>query len=367
MNPYIENVTSTMKTLYFLWTLSLLLLHVPAQAQVYKYQDEKGTWHFTDRPPTDNREGAVAIGAAPKIKADLKKKLFRQFRPDGKIEEASLAVVTVETSASSGSGFFVTDDGYIVTNRHVVRPTTTNQWKDTGKKLTEWKQRLDAYKEGMRDDEERLDAAKAEIEEHAEYVASGEATSSEKNNYDRYVRRYQKNRKRHASNVARYRKMEREYNEQKSKFGWNASKSSFSREFTVVLKNGDKLKARLIKISREYDLALLKLDNRITPYLSIASHQYPKQGTQVFAIGSPLGISDALTSGIITKSSKEMLFTDTRILPGSSGGPLINAEGEVLGVNTAVLTRNRNTDGLGVAIYASRIRTEFGRELGGRL
>ena len=93
----------------------------------------------------------------------------------------------------------------------------------------------------------------------------------------------------------------------------------------------------------------------------------PDQGTPVFAIGSPFGISDALTAGIVTKASKDHLFTDTQILPGNSGGPLIDADGKVLGVNTAIVAKNRNADGLGLAIYASRIRTEFARELGGKL
>jgi S1-C subfamily serine protease len=112
---------------------------------------------------------------------------------------------------------------------------------------------------------------------------------------------------------------------------------------------------------------LLKLDNYSTPFLTLSNQKYPRQGTQVFAIGSPLGITDSLTAGIITKSSRDHLFTDTQILPGNSGGPLIDADGKVLGVNTAVVAQNRNADGLGLAIYVSRIRSEFARELGGKL
>lgn len=82
---------------------------------------------------------------------------------------------------------------------------------------------------------------------------------------------------------------------------------------------------------------------------------------------SPLGITDSLTAGIVTRSSKDHLFTDTQILPGNSGGLLIDADGNVPGVNTTVVARNQNADGLGLAIYASRIRSEFARELGGRL
>jgi len=133
------------------------------------------------------------------------------------------------------------------------------------------------------------------------------------------------------------------------------------------LKDGKKLKARLVKISKEYDLALLKLDSYTTPFLTLSAKRHPRQGTRVFAIGSPLGITDSLTSGIITKSARDYLFTDTRILPGNSGGPLIDAEGNVVGVNTAVLSQHQQADGLGVAIYAARIRGEFARDLGGKI
>jgi S1-C subfamily serine protease len=198
-------------------------------------------------------------------------------------------------------------------------------------------------------------------------MESTRASDSEKSRYDRYVKRYLKNKERHDDNVSKYRKLDREYRKKKSDFGFNSSMSNFSRKFTIILKSGKKLKAKLVKVSKEYDLALLKLDNYSTPFLTLSSQKYPRQGTPVFAIGSPLGITDSLTSGIITKSSKDHLFTDTQILPGNSGGPLIDADGMVLGVNTAILARNQNADGLGMAIYVSRIRSEFARELGGKL
>ncbi len=344
----------------------LALLAFAGQAQVYKYQDENGKWHFTDKPPADQKQNAVATTSAKAVRADLKEKLLERFKPGNKVDEATLAVVTVETNTGSGSGFFITDDGYLITNRHVVRPATTNQWKDAEGKLAEWKEKLEDYKVNIDDDEERLAEAKSEIDEYREYMQSGRATESQKTRYESYVKRYERNKERHDQNVARYRELERKYRKEKSNFGWSSSMSNFSRKFTIVLKNGDKLKARLIKISKDHDLALLKLDSYSTPHLSAAKRQYPKQGTKVFAIGSPFGISDALTTGIVTKAATDHMYTDTQILPGNSGGPLIDADGQVLGVNTALIARKGTTDGLGIVIYASRIRDEFGREIGGR-
>ncbi|MCP4387382.1 MAG: DUF4124 domain-containing protein [Gammaproteobacteria bacterium] len=351
--------------------IAILLVHLtaaPTLADVYKYQDKNGKWHFTDKPPKDKKTSAVTTTASVgAVKANLKDDLHQEFNPDSNTAEASLSVVTVKTSAGSGSGFFVTEDGYIITNRHVIRPSTTNQWKNAEAELTEWKRRLDDLKSDNEIDEEQIADEKNTIDENREYMESGKATKSEHGRYERYIKRYLKNKEQHETNVAQYRKLEREYRKKKSDFGFSSSMSNFSRKFTIVLKNGKKLKARLVKLSKEYDLALLKLDNYSTPYLTLTSQRYPRQGTRVFAIGSPFGISDALTSGIITKASKDHLFTDTQILPGNSGGPLIDADGKVLGVNTAVLARSRNADGLGMVIYAARIRSEFARELGGKL
>ena len=157
--------------------------------------------------------------------------------------------------------------------------------------------------------------------------------------------------------------MNKEYKRGQSEFGFAGSVSSFSKNFTIILKDGKKYKARLVKVSKKYDLALLKLDKYKTPFLRLAKRHRPRQGAKVFAIGSPLGISDSLTTGIVTKSGRDQIFTDTQILPGNSGGPLVNQDGVVLGVNTAVVSQTRNADGLGLALYSKFIKDEFGRNL----
>ena len=344
------------------------LCSMSALAGVYKYQDENGKWHFTDKPPRDKSTTSVTTTVTTsKIRADLKDDLHQAFKPESKIDEASLSVVTVITNGGSGSGFFVTSDGYIITNRHVVRPATSSQSKDTKTRLADWKERLDDHKIKIEDDEERLNDTKMTIDEDREYMESSRATDTHKTQYQRYIKRYKKDKETHEANISKYRKQEREYKKEKSEFGFNSSMSNFSKKFTITLKDGKKLKAKLVKVSKNHDLALLKLDNYTTPFLALSNQQYPKQGTRVFAIGSPFGISDALTAGIVTKSSQKVLYTDTQILPGNSGGPLIDSDGKVLGVNTAVLSAAENADGLGVAIYAMHIRSEFARNLGGKL
>lgn len=123
-----------------------------------------------------------------------------------------------------------------------------------------------------------------------------------------------------------------------------------AQSFTVILKNNTKLKAKLIHISDRFDLALLKLDGYHTPYLPIGPLRNMAQGDQVYAIGSPLGQQDSVSAGILTSLSMNTVVTDSQILPGNSGGPLITPEGEVIAVNTARVSEVRGGAGFGHSI-----------------
>jgi S1-C subfamily serine protease len=338
----------------------------PLQAGVYKYQDEYGKWHFTDKPPQNAESTVVSTDSGGGESTDLQQQLEERYKPVTEVDRAMLAVVTIETAAGSGSGFFVTDDGYIVTNRHVVRPATSTQARDTKAVLEQRKKRLDEFRAELKYEEERLRENRMTIDEERDYAESGDATATYRAQYERFVERYQKDMERYEDQKAKYRRLEREYRAEKSEFGFTSSLTNFSKKFKVTLKDGKSIRARLIRLSKDHDLALLKLDNYLTPHLAPADGRAPQQGTRVYAIGSPLGISDALTTGIVTKSAPEFLFTDTRILPGNSGGPLIDDSGKVLGVNTAIVTGQDLAAGLGLAIYAQHIRTEFARELRGK-
>jgi S1-C subfamily serine protease len=342
-------------------------------AQVYKYQDEHGRWHFSDKPVTKDYKPVTSLkqstGSSDKgpTIADLRETLFERFNPATKIDEASLSVVTVQTNVGSGSGFFITDNAYLITNRHVIRPSTSTGWKEAESSLQDRKEQLQNYESRLQDDTRSLRDMQRNIKDNQSYIESGKASRSEVERFNRYVKDYERHKRRHEKNDRKFRRMEKEYKRAQSEFGFAGSVSSFSKTFTIVLKDGSEYKARLVKVSKNYDLALLKLDKYKTPFLSLAKRSRPRQGAKVFAIGSPLGISDSLTTGIVTKSGRDQIFTDAQILPGNSGGPLVNSEGIVLGVNTAVLSQTRNTDGLGLAIYSRIIKDEFARNLPGGL
>jgi serine protease Do len=120
------------------------------------------------------------------------------------------------------------------------------------------------------------------------------------------------------------------------------------------------LDARLIGQHKETDLALLKIDESDLPTLPLVSQQRPHVGQLVFAIGSPEGLQNSVTMGVLSALARQpdstkpltYLQTDAPINPGNSGGPLVDMNGAVLGINTFILSSGGGSEGLGFAIPA---------------
>jgi len=118
------------------------------------------------------------------------------------------------------------------------------------------------------------------------------------------------------------------------------------------------LPAHIVGVAREVDLALLKVDGVKLPALPMANFRTLRQGELVFALGSPQGLRNSVTHGVISSVARQtdpdspMVYiqTDAPINPGNSGGPLINSSGEVVGVNTFILSQSGGAEGLGFAI-----------------
>jgi putative serine protease PepD len=137
---------------------------------------------------------------------------------------------------------------------------------------------------------------------------------------------------------------------------------------TVELSDGKKYRAKLIGRDSSYDLAVLKIDVVGAPTLQLGDSEQAQVGDAVIAIGSPLGLSGTVTSGIISSKNRAVttgngngessfinaLQTDAAINPGNSGGPLVDASGAVIGVNSAIATLGFSSQagsiGLGFAI-----------------
>ncbi len=120
------------------------------------------------------------------------------------------------------------------------------------------------------------------------------------------------------------------------------------------------VEAHLVGLHKETDLALLKIDQTGLPTLSLGTHRPVHQGELVFAMGSPEGLENSVTMGVVSSvarqadPSRPMVYiqTDAPINPGNSGGPLVDAEGYVVGINTFILSEAGGSEGLGFAIPA---------------
>jgi len=125
--------------------------------------------------------------------------------------------------------------------------------------------------------------------------------------------------------------------------------------------------ARIVGITTEIDLALLKVDGLKLPALPLATYTQVRQGETVFAFGSPGGLRNTLTHGLVSAVARQVdpdspliyIQTDAPINPGNSGGPLVNTRGEVVGVNTFILSQSGGNEGLGFAIPCATARTVF--------
>jgi len=142
-------------------------------------------------------------------------------------------------------------------------------------------------------------------------------------------------------------------------------------EIEVVTADGKKHKAKLVGVDRRTDLAVLKLQGG-GPYsaATLGDSDKLKVGDWVLAIGSPFGLQQTVTAGIISAKGRsigqgafdDFLQTDAAINPGNSGGPLVNMSGEVVGINSAILSRSGGNVGIGFSIpanMAKRIYTEL--------
>jgi serine peptidase DegS len=132
-------------------------------------------------------------------------------------------------------------------------------------------------------------------------------------------------------------------------------------DIQVLLYDGRVAKAKVVGADEETDLAVLKIDANNVPVIHIADHQPVRTGDVVLAIGNPLGLNQTVTMGIVSAigrqlssaSPEDFIQTDAAINLGNSGGALVNTDGELVGINTLLIGRPANAEGIGFAIPVS--------------
>ncbi len=136
-------------------------------------------------------------------------------------------------------------------------------------------------------------------------------------------------------------------------------------EIEVILNDSRKALAKVIGTDPETDLAVLKIDLDKLPVLVIGNSDAVQVGDQVLAIGNPFGVGQTVTGGIISALGRNQLGintfenfiqTDAAINPGNSGGALVDTQGHLLGINTAIYSRSGGSLGIGFAIPMSTAR-----------
>jgi serine protease Do len=131
----------------------------------------------------------------------------------------------------------------------------------------------------------------------------------------------------------------------------------------ITLDNEKEYEAELIGSDSKTDIALLKImgkpgDNKSFPYLDLGDSEKVEVGEWVVAIGNPFGLDHTVTTGVVSAKARnigagpydEYIQTDASINPGNSGGPLLDMEGKVIGINTAIYSRTGGNVGIGFTI-----------------
>ena len=130
-------------------------------------------------------------------------------------------------------------------------------------------------------------------------------------------------------------------------------------EIAIALADGRTTNATLVGADPESDLAVLKIDLNELPTITIGRSDNLQVGDVVLAIGNPFGVGQTVTSGIVSglgrnslgiNTFENFIQTDAAINPGNSGGALINAYGELIGINTAIFSQSGGSQGIGFAI-----------------
>ena len=134
--------------------------------------------------------------------------------------------------------------------------------------------------------------------------------------------------------------------------------------------------ATIVGVDSETDLAVLKITERNLPALTLSDSDTLRQGQLVFAFGSPLGLENSVSMGIVSAVGRQLelddpmvyIQTDAPINPGNSGGPLVDTAGRVVGINTLILSQSGGNEGIGFAAPSNIVKTVFEQiRAGGRV
>lgn len=261
---------------------------------------------------------------------DLREQLNSASPPKNDIERARNATVLVKTSWGFGSGFFVSSDCRILTNKHVV--------KLSGAQYARAEEILNKRRAF-------LDQVKQQIEAKRKYFYENCKPDCSQEDYEAFMGDIQD---RLAAAEDQVENVDTQL---------DLSKGERPR---VVLADGTEYPAAVERESATHDLVLLKLDGATCPVIHAGDDTALSQGQSLYTIGNPIGLKFTVTSGVFSgffqAQGVKLIQTDAPINPGNSGGPLLDKSGRAVGINTLVATK---AQGIGFAIPISIAMDEF--------
>jgi serine protease Do len=136
---------------------------------------------------------------------------------------------------------------------------------------------------------------------------------------------------------------------------------------SILKPQGRIVGAQIVGVDRETDLAVLKVAETGLPAVRLSDSDDVRTGQLVFAFGGPLGLENSVTMGVVSAVARQLrpedpmiyIQTDAPINPGNSGGPLVNAMGEVVGINTLIFSQSGGSEGLGFAAPSNIVRNVY--------
>jgi S1-C subfamily serine protease len=306
---------------------------------------------------------------------NLSAKLTNNLSPQTPLERACMCTLALKTAAGHGSGFFVSDDGFIITNKHVVRgdkqrdKDSRNKFERRLRELKRIKRNLDARSNEITVYKKALQEEWANYKKAQKYVR----TKSEKEDLRQWEKQLLEvqtiileEQRELTSDLKEYWQEKKAIDSLFKEFTEGREQLAGQSYFEIILADETKMYARLYDLSDKHDLAILKVSGYRTPYLRAVQMDELSQGQNVYAVGSPinLDLKNTITSGVLSGFRENFIQTNAEVFPGNSGGPLINENGEVIGVNTKKLIMGENFGGLGFAIPIDVVFEEFKQYLG---
>ncbi len=251
------------------------------------------------------------------------------------IQNALKATVMVRTPwGGTGSGFFINEHS-VITNKHVIKLDDAS--------FETFKNRVEKNRRMINLEIDKISEWKKKMEDMP--------TGPNRTQWELFI-------KEREQEVNRVLPLQKDNEEELSNLIYQRS----SQNIKIVMSDNKEYAVDRIITSPDHDLALLKVDSVYARALKRSTKERLKQGQAVYAIGSPLGLDNTVTSGIFSAyrklpgHSETYLQVDAAINPGNSGGPLIDKEGYVLGVNTMGA---RDAKGIGFAIPIEAVFESF--------